>query len=129
MVANGTETDKSRKQTDDALNVDVAKGLNSDQVKEKQKQYGYNEVAEKQANPAIAFAKKFWGLTAWMLEVAIVLSFFLGKYLDLYIITALLLVNAILGFIQEHQATRAVGALKQKLQLKARLLRNGIWQT
>ena len=64
-----------------------------------------------------------------MLEVAIVLSFVLGKYLDLYIITALLLVNAILGFIQERQATRAVGALKQKLQLKARVLRDGLWQT
>ena len=77
----------------------------------------------------MAFAKKFWGLTAWMLEVAIVLSFVLGKYLDVYIITALLLVNAILGFIQERQATRAVGALKQRLQLKARVLRDGVWQT
>ncbi len=64
-----------------------------------------------------------------MLEVAIVLSLVLGKYLDLYIITALLLVNAILGFIQERQATRAVGALKQKLQLKTRVLRDGLWQT
>ena len=106
-----------------------ARGLNSAEVKERQKQYGRNEVAEKQANPLVAFAKKFWGLTAWMLEVAIVLSFVLDKYLDLYIITALLLVNAILGFIQERQATRAVGALKQKLQLKARVLRDDAWQT
>jgi H+-transporting ATPase len=124
-----SDTDSSEKHVDDALNVDVAKGLTSDQVKERQRRYGRNEVAEKQPNPVLAFAKKFWGLTAWMLEVAIVLSFVLGKYLDLDIITALLLVNAILGFIQERQATRAVGALKQKLQLKARVLRDGIWQT
>jgi H+-transporting ATPase len=129
MTAKGSDADRSSKQADDALNVDVANGLSSDKVKERQKQYGRNEVAEKQANSAITFAKKFWGLTAWMLEVAIVLSLVLGKYVDLYIITALLLVNAILGFIQERQATRAVGALKQKLQLKARVLRDSLWQT
>ena len=124
-----SDTDNSEKHVDNSLNVDVAKGLTSDQVKERQRRYGRNEVAEKQPNPVLAFAKKFWGLTAWMLEVAIVLSFVLGKFLDLYLITALLLVNAILGFIQERQATRAVEALKQRLQLKARVLRDGIWQT
>ena len=124
-----SDSDSSKKPVDDALNIDIAKGLTSDQVKERQRRYGRNEVAEKQPNSILAFAKKFWGLTAWMLEVAIVLSFVLGKYLDVYIITALFLVNAILGFIQERQATRAVGALKQRLQLKARVLRDGIWQT
>ena len=106
-----------------------AEGLSAEQVKERQKQFGRNEVVEKKPSPAVAFAKRFWGLTAWMLEIAIVLSFVLGKYLDLYIITALLLVNAVLGFLQEQQATRAVKALKQKLQLQARVLRDGVWQT
>ncbi len=129
MPVIASDADSSEKHVDDALNVDVAKGLTSDQVKERQRHYGRNEVAEKQPNPVLAFAKKFWGLTAWMLEVAIVLSFVLGNYLDLYIIAALLLVNAILGFIQERQATRAVAVLKQKLQIKARLLRDGVWQT
>ena len=64
-----------------------------------------------------------------MLEIAIVISFILGNYLDLYIITALLLVNALLGFFQEQQATRAVKALKQKLQVQARVLRDGLWST
>ena len=53
----------------------------------------------------------------------------MGNYLDLYIIAALLFVNAILGFFQEQQATRAVKALKQKLQLKTRVLREGLWST
>lgn len=121
--------ENSKVQADDPLNVNNTKGLSSDQVKERQKQYGRNEVAEKKANPLVAFARKFWGLTAWMLEVAIMLSFVLGNYLDLYIMTALLVVNAILGFIQEQQATRAVKSLKQKLQLQARVLRDGAWQT
>ncbi|HKM60365.1 MAG TPA: plasma-membrane proton-efflux P-type ATPase [Candidatus Bathyarchaeia archaeon] len=125
-----TPSDQDSKiQAEDTFNLNYANGLNSLEVQEKQKLYGRNEVAEKQASPIVAFAKKFWGLAAWMLEVAIVLSAVLGKYLDVYIIAALLLVNAVLGFIQEQQATRAVKALKQKLQLQARVLRDGVWQT
>jgi H+-transporting ATPase len=125
-----TPTDgTSRVQTEDESGLSDAKGLNSSEVLEKQRLFGRNEVAEKQASPVVAFARKFWGLAAWMLEVAIVLSAVLGKYLDVYIIAALLLVNAVLGFIQEQQATRAVKSLKQKLQLQARVLRDGVWQT
>jgi H+-transporting ATPase len=97
------------------LQADPVTGLTDIEAKRRIDQYGHNEVAEKRQNPLVGFLKRFWGLTAWMLEIAIVLSFVLGKYLDLYIIAALLLVNAILGFAQEQQATRAVKALKQKL--------------
>ena len=117
--------DESLKQ----LQTDQATGLTVAEANRRISQYGRNEVAEKRQNPAVAFLKRFWGLTAWMLEIAIVLSFVLGKYLDLYIITALLLVNAILGFAQEQQATRAVKALKQKLQLQTRVLRDKTWST
>ena len=129
LASEASNNDNSKVPADDVFNVNDTKGLSSEQVREKQKQFGRNEVAEKEASPVLDFAKKFWGLTAWMLEVAIVLSFVLGKYLDLYIIAALLIVNAILGFIQEQQANRAVGALKQKLQVQARVLRDGAWHT
>ena len=109
--------------------IENQKGLNEFQVKQRQKQFGKNEVAEKEQSLIIAFLMNFWGLTAWMLEAAIVISFVLGNFLDLSIIAALLLVNAILGFFQEQQATRAVKALKQKLQLKTRVLREGVWST
>ena len=102
-------------------------GLTQIEAKQRIERYGSNTVEEKQQNPVIAFLKRFWGLTAWMLEAAIVISFVLGNYLDLYIITALLLVNAFLGFFQEQQATRAVKTLKQKLQLQARVLRDRLW--
>ncbi len=111
------------------LQTNPVTGLTDLEAKRRINQYGRNEVAEKRQNPAVSFLKRFWGLTAWMLEIAIVLSFVLGKYLDLYIITALLLVNVILGFAQEQQATRAIKALKQKLQLQTRVLRDKIWTT
>ena len=111
------------------LQINPATGLTKTEVKQRIERYGPNAVEEKQQNPAIAFLKRFWGLTAWMLEIAIIISLILGNYLDLYIITALLIVNALLGFFQEQQATRAVKSLKQKLQLQARVLRDGLWST
>ncbi|MGD0643920.1 MAG: plasma-membrane proton-efflux P-type ATPase [Candidatus Bathyarchaeia archaeon] len=111
------------------LQVDPIIGLTDIEANRRMDQYGRNEVPEERQNPLIGFLKRFWGLTAWMLEIAIVLSFVLDKYLDVYIIAALLLVNAILGFAQEQQATRAVKALKQKLQLQTRALRDRTWST
>jgi len=104
-------------------------GLSANEAKRRKDKYGPNDVPEKKENSLAAFLKRFWGLTAWMLEIAIILSFVLGKYLDLYIIAALLLLNAILGFTQEQQATRAVKALKQKLHLQTKVLRDKTWIT
>ena len=105
----------------------IDSGLAHAEVQARQRQYGYNEVAEKKANPLLQFAKKFWGLSAWMLEAIILLSWILHKTADFYIVSALLVLNAILGFAQEQQASRAVEALKQKLQVMARVLRDGTW--
>jgi H+-transporting ATPase len=132
MDKNKTSDDFSALTIDETLSrlqSDPATGLSQTEVKQRIERYGPNAVEEKQQNQIIAFFKRFWGLTAWMLEIAIVISFVLGNYLDLYIIAALLLVNAVLGFFQEQQATRAVKALKQKLQLQARVIRDGLWST
>jgi len=73
----------------------------------------------------LSFLKRFWGLTAWMLELTIVLSYILGRSPDLIVIAALLIMNAVLGFAQEQQAEKAVEALKRKLSVRARGLRDG----
>lgn len=110
------------------LNSDVNSGLTQSDVKERLSKYGYNEIPEKKINPIIKFAKKFWGLTAWMLELTIILSWIMQKYLDLYIITALLFLNSVLGFVQEEKASKAVEMLKSKLQINARVLRDNVWR-
>ena len=103
-------------------------GLSAADVERRVKEYGYNEVPERKANPYISFAKKFWGPTAWMLEAVVVLSLILYNYLDMYIIVALLFFNAVLGFFQEQKASNAVDTLKQKLRVNARTLRDRKWQ-
>jgi H+-transporting ATPase len=103
-------------------------GLSTSEAAQKALEFGYNEVPDKKPNALLNFLKKFWGLTAWMLEAVVILSAILHKYIDLYVILALLLLNAILGFFQEQRASQAVETLKQKLRINARTLRNGTWQ-
>jgi H+-transporting ATPase len=110
------------------LDANIETGLPSVEVEKRLKRYGFNEVPEKKTIPVITFAKKFWGLTAWMLEIIIVLSWFLQRYADLYIVTGLLVFNSVLGFVEEQKASSAVEALKEKLQVNARALRDGTWK-
>jgi H+-transporting ATPase len=121
LEANVVEAEK-------VLGSDTNYGLREADVEDRLKQYGYNEVPEKKPNPVILFAKKFWGITAWMLEVIIVLSWVLGKTSDLYIVAALLFLNSVIGFSQEQKASSAVEALKKRLQVNARTLRDGTWK-
>jgi len=110
------------------LKVQVKKGLSDEDVKQRQTTYGINEVAEKKQLLVLLFLKHFWGLTVIMLEITIVLSFLLQKYVDVYLIGGLMLFNAIIGFIQESKAAKTVQALKQSLQVLVRVLRNSKWQ-
>jgi len=102
-------------------------GLNKADVQDRLRRFGPNEVPEEKAHPLRIFLKKFWGLTAWMLEFIIVLSWILHRYADIYIVGGLLVVNAIIGFLEERKASRAVDELKTKLQVQARTLRDGNW--
>ncbi len=109
------------------LGVDPIKGLTSEEVKRRQQNYGFNEVVERKESSIKRLAKKFWGLTSWMLEITMVLTLVLGKYLDFYIVTGLLLLNVLLGYVQEERANKALEALKQKLHVNSRALRDGRW--
>ena len=88
---------------------------------------GANEVPRKESQALFRFAKKFWGVSAWMIELIAVLSFVLHKKADLAIALVLLIANAVMSFIQEERALRAVTALRQQLQVTARVLRDGKW--
>lgn len=111
------------------FDTDPARGLNQSEADARLKQFGYNEVPDKKTNPVLRFVKKFWGITAWMLELIIILSWFLHKHSDAYIVSGLLLFNAIIGFVQEYNAANAVEALKKKLQVNVKVLRDTVWKT
>ena len=95
------------------LKVNPETGLTRAEVDTRRKENGYNEVAEKKGHPVVKFLKKFWGISAWMLELIMVLSAVLGKYSDLIVVSALLVINAVLSFMQESRAAGVVEALRK----------------
>ena len=129
MSEKKSESDDSKaEESAESLNPNVQTGLTSAEVVERLKRFGFNEVLEKRPSAVLAFLRKFWGLTSWMLEIIIVLSWFLQRYADLYIVTGLLVFNAVLSFLEEQRASSAVEALKEKLRVNARVLRDGNWK-
>jgi H+-transporting ATPase len=119
---------KNSADTIEALRSDVRVGLANADAKARLARDGPNEVAEEPRHPIADFARKFWGLSAWMIELIALLSFFLHKYADFAVALGLLLVNAVLSFLQEQRASAAVAALRRRLQVTARALRDGAWQ-
>lgn len=104
-------------------------GLSEEETKKRLKEYGYNEIGEKKVNPIIKFLLYFWGPIPWMIEIAAILSALVKDWADFGIIMTLLILNGIVGFWEEHKAENVVETLKQKMALKAKVLRDGIWKT
>jgi H+-transporting ATPase len=102
-------------------------GLSSSEAEIRLKEYGPNEISEKKANPVLKFLGYFWGPIPWMIEIAASLSVVVRQWDDFFIISSLLLVNAIVGYWQEHKASNAIELLKERLAPKARVLRDGKW--
>jgi H+-transporting ATPase len=92
-----------------------ADGLSAADAKKRLARYGPNEIDEEQTSSLRALLMYFWGPIAWMIEVAVVLSAVLGHWADFFIILLLLVANAGVGFSEEHQAGKAIAALKAQL--------------
>ncbi|VVB94621.1 Copper-exporting P-type ATPase B [uncultured archaeon] len=102
-------------------------GISSQEAEKRLLQYGYNEISEKKISPLIKFLRYLWGPIPWMIEIAAILSAIIRHWDDFAIIFALLVINAVVGFWEEHKAENAIELLKQKLALRARVLRDRKW--
>ncbi|TAK81049.1 MAG: plasma-membrane proton-efflux P-type ATPase [Betaproteobacteria bacterium] len=114
--------------SENAVGADPDRGLSAAEAQARLRQHGYNEVLEKREHPLAAFLGKFWGLSAWMLELIMLLSLVLRKYSDFVVVGALLVVNAGVSFAQERRAAGVVQALRRRLQISARVLRDAEWR-
>lgn len=103
-------------------------GLSNAEAVARLERDGPNEVSERRRRPLLLFASKFWGISAWMLELIALLSLSLGKLDDLAIALALLVVNAVVSFLQERRATAAADSLRRRMHVTARVLRDGQWR-
>jgi H+-transporting ATPase len=107
----------------------IVGGLSAAEAQERLRQFGPNKVSEEKRHPLLAFAGKFWAPVPWMLEVTIVLEILVHKRNEALIIGGLLLFNSALSFFQEHEANRALALLRNRLSVRARVRRDGQWQT
>ncbi len=105
------------------------KGLSTKEAEKLQRQFGRNDVKEKELSWLASIAKKFYGPIPLMIEIALVLSAIVGKWEDFAIIFALLAVNVSVDFWQEHKARTALNAIKSMLSPTATALRDGEFAT
>ena len=102
-------------------------GLSTSQVNERLERFGPNEIPEKKKSPLLSFLKNFWGPIPWMIEAAVIMSVIDQHWDDFWIIFALLMLNAVIRFWEEHKADNAIELLKERLAINARVLRDGKW--
>ena len=111
-----------------ALRVNPETGLTRADAAVRLKEHGYNEVAEQKRHLVLEFLAKFWGLSAWMYELIMVLSIILQKFADLALVGALLVVNAVVSTAQKRRAAGVVETLRRQVRVSARVLRDASWQ-
>ncbi len=104
-----------------------AKGISQAEAQKRLAQYGPNQIAEKKSNVLLKFLSYFWGPIPWMIEAAVILSGLVRHWLDFFIILFLLFSNAVVAFWEEHQAGNEIAALRAKLAVTAKALRDGKW--
>ncbi|MDQ0168862.1 calcium-translocating P-type ATPase, SERCA-type [Paenibacillus tundrae] len=108
------------------LGVSPQEGLTDEAVTEKRKVAGSNELSEgKRISPITLLLNQFKDFMVLVLMGATLVSGLLGEYLDAVTIVAIIVLNAILGFVQEFRAERSLRALKQLSAPAAKVLRSG----
>ena len=108
------------------LGSDPQKGLTSAQVEQRAAQYGPNQLREGKAiSPLALLLEQFTDFIVLTLIAAAIISGFLGEWLDATAIVAIVILNAVLGFVQEYRAERALAALQQLAAPNALVARDG----
>lgn len=102
-------------------------GLNTEEVSARLMLFGPNRLAEKEAVPAWKrFASQFTNMLTVILIVAAVVSLVVAKEIKTSVVVlSVVLINAIIGFVQENKAEASLNALKKMLASSARVRRNG----
>ncbi len=94
--------------------VDRTAGLSHDEVLRRQQVHGPNRVSAHRGTPLwLTFLMQFNQPLVYILLVAVVVTAFLGEWVDSAVILSVVVINAVIGFLQESKAEKAVEALAQ----------------
>ena len=101
-------------------------GLRADEARKRQSEYGLNEIIEKKPTPLIIlFLSQFADILIVLLIIAAIASFLIGDIIDAGVIILAVLLNTIMGFIQEYRSQKAVESLKSLITKTAVVKREG----
>lgn len=113
-------------ETIEILKSDPNAGLSDHEAERRREQVGQNVLAEKKGiSPVTLFLNQFKDFMVLVLVGATLISGLLGEYLDAITIIAIIVMNGILGFVQEFRAERSLHALKQLSAPTATVVRSG----
>ncbi len=100
-------------------------GLEDAEIRERQERFGGNKLPEPGQKTALQrFLAQFHNILIYILIGAAVLTAVLGHWLDSIVIAAVVLINALMGFIQEGKAQKALESIRKMLSLEADVLRD-----
>ncbi|AFL86060.1 P-type ATPase, translocating [Belliella baltica DSM 15883] len=100
-------------------------GLNEDEVKRRLSHFGKNSLPDPDRKSILKLIiKQFNNLMVYILFFAAGISFFTKHYVDVYVILGIILINALIGFVQEYKAEGALAALKALLIPQCKVIRN-----
>jgi len=117
---------KSVAETEISLDADVKRGLSDAEAKARLEKYGENRLKEEKEKGLVQlFFEQLNDPLIYILMAAIAVSLFLGEVSDAGIIGAVIILNAVVGGIQEGKARRAIDALKKLTSPKALVKRDG----
>ncbi len=108
------------------INVDAASGLSEEEAKIRLEKYGANQlISKKKKNIFQLFVSQLREWLIYILFAAVIITLFMGEYIDATIIILVIITNAVLGVIQEVKAGKAIEALQKMSFPKALVRRNG----
>ena len=101
-------------------------GLSAAEAAQRLAAQGANEIQEaKPVGRLTIFLRQFSSLIVWLLVIAAVVAAALGEIVDACAILAIVVLNGIIGFYQEHKAEQSIAALRKMTAPLARVRRNG----
>lgn len=116
--------------TDDLLRrfgSNAAQGLSENEAQRRLKEYGPNQLTPRRGkSPLRLFLSQFHQPLVYILILSGTITAFLQEWADSSVIFGVVLVNALIGFIQEANALRAINALAKSLDISSTVLRNGL---
>lgn len=108
------------------LDVNQEEGLSSEEVDKRQQKYGKNELPKgKKQSWWKRLLLQFHNVLIYVLIAAAAITALMEHYIDMWVILAVVIINALIGFVQEGKAEKALESIREMLSLEAVVIRNG----